>query len=243
MHADNAFVTLTYAPEHLPRDGSLDHKHFQLFMKRLRHRMPEGEPLSYFMCGEYGERTRRPHYHAALFGVHFWDRTLYKKNHRGEGLYRSDFLDGLWKLGQCTIGDVTFESATYIARYITVKVTGKEARNHYWSAPSEDGEVYPVVPEYCKSSLRPAVGKRWFDEFSGDVFPDDFVVVEGRIAPTPRAYSKWLERTDPVQLTAIKEKRKARAAEYAADSTPERRRARAKVARARLKLNHRELDE
>jgi hypothetical protein len=30
------FITLTYDPDHLPSDGSLDVSHFQKFMKRLR---------------------------------------------------------------------------------------------------------------------------------------------------------------------------------------------------------------
>lgn len=36
MYPDNCFVTLTYAPEYLPYNGSLVHRDFQLFMKRLR---------------------------------------------------------------------------------------------------------------------------------------------------------------------------------------------------------------
>jgi hypothetical protein len=36
LHIFNSFITLTYDPEHLPEDGSLNVLHFQKFMKRLR---------------------------------------------------------------------------------------------------------------------------------------------------------------------------------------------------------------
>lgn len=37
LHNENAFITLTYDDEHLPLDNSLNLKHFQDFMKRLRY--------------------------------------------------------------------------------------------------------------------------------------------------------------------------------------------------------------
>src|SRR4051794_29862641 len=36
LHEENCFITLTYAPEHLPPGGTLVVKDFQDFMKRLR---------------------------------------------------------------------------------------------------------------------------------------------------------------------------------------------------------------
>lgn len=63
---DHAFVTLTVSDDRLHEvfPGSrLQHRPFQLFMKRLRKR---GVDVRYLMCGEYGERTHRPHYHAIL---------------------------------------------------------------------------------------------------------------------------------------------------------------------------------
>ena len=36
MHMFNSFVTLTYDDDHLPEYNSLNYKHFQDFMKRLR---------------------------------------------------------------------------------------------------------------------------------------------------------------------------------------------------------------
>ena len=39
LYEANCFITLTYAPEHLPKNGSLVLEHFQKFMKRLRKRV------------------------------------------------------------------------------------------------------------------------------------------------------------------------------------------------------------
>ena len=69
MHPANCFVTLTYDEKHLPKDGSLCLEHVQLFLKRLR--FGSAFPLRYFLCGEYGEKTSRPHYHICLFGTDF----------------------------------------------------------------------------------------------------------------------------------------------------------------------------
>jgi hypothetical protein len=96
----------------LPEDGSLDVSHFQIFMKRLRHRV---KPLKirFFHCGEYGDKTRRPHYHALIFGY----KVLFKKQKSGD-LFTSDMLAKCWGKGHCLVGDLTFESAAYVARYV-----------------------------------------------------------------------------------------------------------------------------
>lgn len=81
LHAQNSFVTLTYADRHLPSHASLRKKHLQDFMKRLR--FSTDAKLRYYACGEYGTTSLRPHYHICLFGADFSaDRKLYKKNAR-----------------------------------------------------------------------------------------------------------------------------------------------------------------
>lgn len=78
------FITLTYDNNHLHTKKGvngkdypvLDKRDVQLFLKRLRERL--GYKLRYFLCGEYGETTHRPHYHLILFGNHdkWFDRNL-----------------------------------------------------------------------------------------------------------------------------------------------------------------------
>ena len=119
QHDSNHFVTLTYENE--PYGGSLIHEHYQRFMKRLRKKMP-AEPR-YYMCGEYGDQLQRPHFHACLFNVEFPDAKLYKIQN-GHRLYESDLLNEIWATdkqhdgGFCLLGDVTTESAAYVARYV-----------------------------------------------------------------------------------------------------------------------------
>ena len=151
LYQDNCFITLTYSDEHLPSDKSLHVDHFQKFMKRLRKRFGEG--VRYYHCGEYGEKYMRPHYHACLFNFDFPDKKIWKENN-GNRLYISESLSELWPFGFVTIGDVTFESAAYVARYIMKKVNGDLAESHYERVDWDTGEVYHLKPEYTTMSRR-----------------------------------------------------------------------------------------
>jgi hypothetical protein len=126
MHTSNCFITLTYAPEFIreAKDLSLNYEHFQLFMKRLRKRFT-GKTIRFYMAGEYGELRDRPHFHACIFGLDFEDKKFLKRTETGSILYTSKILEELWPYGYSSIGDVNFESAAYVARYIMKKVNGK----------------------------------------------------------------------------------------------------------------------
>lgn len=210
LHDMNCYVTLTYDDEHLPEGGKLVHRHFQLFMKRLRKHF-RGKRIGYFQCGEYGEELGRPHYHALLFGVDFADKTPWKKNANGDQVYLSPLLQRLWGQGFTSLGSCTFQSAAYCARYVMKKVTGERALRHYERVDPDTGEVHELPPEYLRMSLRPAVGKRWVDRYQEDVFPDDFVVVEGKRRKVPRYYDKRLELVDEEAHRAVKRARVERA--------------------------------
>jgi len=152
LHAENCFITLTYDPQkvppaedgQLPADTSLVYRHFQLFMKRLRKRFPE-KNIRFYMCGEYGENFGRAHFHACIFGLDFPDKKPWKKRKPGSPtLYRSKILEELWTYGFSSVGTVTFESAAYVARYITKKITGEAAESHYSFRRSFNrGDLYP----------------------------------------------------------------------------------------------------
>lgn len=216
QHDLAVFVTLTYDDDHLPEDGSLHKEHFQLFMKRLRKR--HGAQIRYFHCGEYGEQGRRPHYHAILFGIDFADRKLHSTNGSGNKLYSSDTLAKTWGHGFCLIGDVTFESAAYVARYVVKKVTGEMAESHYRHV-LPDGEVVNLEPEYVTMSRDPPIGGGWFDKFASDVFPADRVVINGKECQPPRIYRKLLEKRDEQMAKVLKYRRIARANEHQDDQT------------------------
>ena len=121
-------------------------------MKRLRKR--SAQKIRFFHCGEYGEHTGRPHYHALLFNCDFTDRRKYKKS--GDNwIYTSERLDEIWEKGECKFGDVSFESAAYTARYCVKKRTGKGAKAFYTRMDKQTGEVYEIQPEYATMSRRP----------------------------------------------------------------------------------------
>lgn len=168
MHPQNCFLTLTY--ENAPH--SLNLKHFQNFMKRLRkHYAPK--KIRLFHCGEYGSIYTRPgdptsdkvphhadetkdalgraHYHAILFNIDFEDKQTYKQNRHEQTLYSSPTLSRLWGHGFATIGNVTTDSAAYTARYLFKKVTGDSAATHYTKIDSQ-GEIHQVKPEYVTMS-------------------------------------------------------------------------------------------
>lgn len=125
-----SFITLTYDEESLPPDGSLRSRDLQLFIKRLRHYAKR--QIRYFACGEYGDLTMRPHYHAALFNVQHTEQNL---------------IDIAWGLGRTSIAELTMERANYVAGYVTKKMTD-----------ANDDRLQGRTPEFARMSLRPGIG-------------------------------------------------------------------------------------
>lgn len=198
LHEQNSYITLTYDDRYLPMDGSLQVRDFQTFMKRLRKHI-HPQKIRFFHCGEYGEENGRPHYHACLFGYSPADRTFWKTE-RGNDLYVSDTLQQLWGLGHISIGEVTFESAAYVARYITKKITGARAEKYY------EGRK----PEYVTMSRRPGIAQPWLEKFKSDVFPSDEVIIRGKRMPPPRFYVSKLSDEEREQLKLARHGKAAR---------------------------------
>lgn len=237
LHERNCFVTLTYDEAHLPEFGSLRYRDFQLFMKRLRREF-HGQVVRFFVCGEYGEGLKRPHYHACLFGVDFTDKRPVSIFGRKSG-YRSATLARLWGLGHVHLGDLNVRSAGYAARYCLKKVTGPVAAEHYAVCDS-DGVLGSLVPEFARMSLRPGVGQGWFDRYRGDL-SGDFVVHEGARYSVPRYYDKLTKRLDPERLEQLKEDRETRALPFKSECSPSRLSVREEVEQARLNQLQRSL--
>lgn len=233
LHKENAFLTLTYDDEHVPLSGSLDHRHVQLFLKRLRKAL-NGRDIRYYMCGEYGETTFRPHYHICLFNYQFPDC----KHYSGDGetsLYTSAVLDGIWGLGECKVGALTFQSAAYVARYCLSVRSGNSDDVAAWYAgiALANGVPGPLEPEYAAMSRRPAIGKRWLELYEMDVYPHDYVVVNGKKVKPPKFYDKIFSSENPLTFEEIQAQRELDAAERRDDNTPERIEVKARVAKAR----------
>lgn len=138
VHQGSSFLTLTYADEFLPDNGSLEPRDLQLFMKRIRKNT--GLKLRYYGVGEYGDVTERPHYHVALFGLDPSDAA---------------HVAASWGLGHTMCGTLTFDSAAYVAGYVTKKMTGKD-----------DIRLRGRYPEFARMSLRPGIGALAVDQIA-----------------------------------------------------------------------------
>lgn len=177
-------------------------------MKRLRKRFSDNKyspidakywtnPVKFYHCGEYGEQNERPHHHACLFNFDFQDKKLWSIRD-GVRLYRSAELEKLWPHGHSTIGEVTFESAAYVARYVTKKITGPPAADHYKGRK----------PEYSTMSRGGRTGRglahQWFENFTDDIYPKDFIVIRGKKIKVPKYYDKSYEIKAPFDMEQIK---------------------------------------
>ncbi len=198
-HTESYFVTLTYSQEELPDNGGLRPRDFSRFVKDLRKEQPESA-ISFFGCGEYGEERGRPHYHAVLFGAHFLDMHRHPDRSRGD-VWQSPSLDDVWGRGLAEFGTVTMGSASYVAGYVRKKVRGSQVTR----VNPLTGEL--LEPEFARMSLRPAIGKRWIQDHWMDVYPRDFVVVDGIEAKPPRYYDKWMDENLPFVMENVRQRR------------------------------------
>jgi hypothetical protein len=208
LHDESAFVTLTYNEDNLPVDGSISKQTLHHFIRRLRHHAHPAK-IRYFACGEYGKNLSRPHYHILIFGFDFSDKYLFyldpkraskKKWIKGHDhtLYRSNSLEKLWTYGFSSIGDLTYESANYCARYVCKKINGKMFESHYKNR----------TPEFALMSRRPGIGAPWLKKYLGDVYPKDYFTINGRKHSPPRYYDYLLSLWNPKLYYELKEKRR-----------------------------------
>lgn len=237
LHDFSSFVTLTYCDSSLS-SWSLVYRDFQLFMKRLRR---TGRTVRFYMAGEYGDSFSRPHFHACLFGCFFPDRVFYRDLPSGSRLYRSSELERLWPHGFSSIGDVTFESAAYIARYCMKKITGDAAREHYEYLDPVTGEISQRVPEFNRMSLKPGIGAGWLEKFRDEVYPRDEVRMNGVVMKPPKYYDRKFASWDALEAEAVAFSRVARGEQFASESTPVRLAVREAVTKARLSFKLRSM--
>ncbi|MDO5343060.1 MAG: replication initiation protein [Bacteroidia bacterium] len=190
----NIFLTLTYDNEHLPADLSLHKDHLQKFMKRLRKEFGDG--IRFYACGEYGNLNERPHYHLILFNFRLLDAEPIR--YKPSPLFISPSLSKLWPFGFHSFGSVTFDSAAYVARYCTKKLTGDLAEEHY----------HGREPEFALMSRRPGIGHDWLQKYQSDVYPNDFVVMRGGLKLKPPTYFDNLYDKFTSNLDAVKVERR-----------------------------------
>lgn len=228
LHSSNQFVTFTYAPDHLPKNGDLDQTHMQKFFKRLRKEFSPTK-IRYVYAAEYGGKRSRPHYHAILFGLFLDDLIFEKNNDRGDPLYGSQTLDRIWQKGHCFVGAVTDQSCGYVASYMLKDINGDyDKRNDYTTVNVTTGELTKRKRPFARYSTTPGIGKAWFDKNHADVFPGDVCRTDPLdgdiIRPVPRYYFDLIAKSDPEMHARVKAKRRAEldSPKNRANSTPER---------------------
>jgi hypothetical protein len=237
LHNDNCFITLTYDNENLPENGNLIHEEFQKFFKRLREFVwrKYATRIRYYMAGEYGSAFGRPHFHACIFGHDFHDKKPFKWLASGSLIHTSQELEKLWPYGHSSVGNVTFESAAYVARYIMQKQTGKVDSNHYTYCDLQTGELIKLNPEYNKMSLKPGIGADWYKKYKTDVYPHDYVEIRGQKCKPPRYYDNLYSKENPYEYDELLYKREKQAKLNPEEKTLERLQVKETVTKAKLK--------
>lgn len=158
VHADSAFVTLTYSEDNIPKGGTLVPEHARNWLKRLR-REVSPRRLRYYIVGEYGDVSQRPHYHVAIFGLSQLEQAL---------------VDKTWTMGFSYVGDLSKGSAQYIAGYVTKKMTQKD-----------DPRLGGRIPEFARMSLKPGIGALSLEPVVSALQSEygSLALVEGRDVP------------------------------------------------------------
>lgn len=146
-HAGSCFVTLTYNQINLPVGSTLESTDVKNWLKRLRKAIYP-QRIRYYLVGEYGDKTNRPHYHAAIFGLSPED---------GGGLNGlGGVVQQTWGKGHSYVGDLSPQSASYICGYVTKKMTKKS-----------DPRLLGRNPEFARMSLRPGIGALVMKDVAG----------------------------------------------------------------------------
>lgn len=219
QHDKNCFITLTYDDDHIKNKWfsklkdkqeyivpTLVKKDLQLFFKRLRKELDKQDiKIRFFACGEYGDNTFRPHYHAIIFGWMPSDLSLVSKSDLGYNYYSSDILTKIWPNGFNLVTDATWETCAYVARYVTKKVNGRLE-----SVYSDNN----IEKEFITMSNRPGIGydyyfgsegKKCYATFLSDYIKTDF---GSRKISRVRYFDKKLEEQDPDLMQKLKKTRK-----------------------------------
>lgn len=168
LKSDNVFVTLTIQDDNLTwtkrsdSSPSLNPADLRDWLKRFRRAIA---PLKvrYFAIGEYGDVTQRPHYHLALFGYPncTYGNSRYSKS-RQNCCASCDTIRDTWGLGHIFCGDLSINSAQYVAGYVTKKLTHKD-----------DPRLLGRHPEFARMSLKPGIGADFMHDVASALLEHD----------------------------------------------------------------------
>lgn len=185
-YKNSVFITLTYNDEHLPKNASLEPTAIADFIKRLRYYLDlQDVKIRYFGAGEYGEKGHRPHYHLIAYGISIDNPVFYDK-------FYSEKKCGYWcfckawrdkkgnPLGEVFLGDVTFGTCSYVAKYLLKKKTGKQGQRYY--------KTLGVYPEFTAVSRCPGLGYDYLKVNFDLIKSRGYVLLKGHKVHLPRYY-------------------------------------------------------
>lgn len=190
QYKQNCFLTLTYNNENLPQNGCVSRREVQLFIKSLRQAVLPVK-IRFFACGEYGSLRGRPHYHIIIFGWSPSDLIFLKRDKSGVSLFRSSLVERVWKKGFSSVGELTYDTALYCAKYM---------QKLNFRLPKE------LTLPFIQMSTRPGIGFNAAYEYEAALV-NGYTFFRGRSLAIPRYYLKIFERDGLHSLFIYKQKR------------------------------------
>ena len=224
QYENNQFVTLTYASENLSysKEKQVDKETGEIFtiptlvpedltkfMKDLRryykyHYNHEG--IRFYACGEYGEQYHRPHFHLIIFNLPIEDlQYLYTTNAKNK-VYTSEIISKIWDKGLCSIGEVTWDSAAYVARYVMKKLKGRE---------SETYKKLGIVPEFVRMSRNEGIAKAYYEQHKEEIYKNDEIILQKKDKVEVVKPCSYYDKMFDIDNHELMEKIKAKRAEIA----------------------------
>lgn len=193
-HSEVCSLILTYDKPHLG-DGRLHYDHVRAFFKRLRRYVEYryGKTgLKFFVCGEYGDKKKRPHWHMMVFG---WkpdkDREefkLYPSGSTKQLRNKSLKLQELWRQGYVDVSTFDDTHAFYIARYVQKKFVKGSDLDSTIKQPIEDQEYCPQ--KYCS----PGLGNEYFFKHMKTFLREGKIEVVGHTYAIPRCFKDLMKK-------------------------------------------------
>jgi hypothetical protein len=130
------------------------------------------------------ELTKRPHYHAIVFGLKPPDAQWYK-NQKGNSYFKSEWLQKIWGKGMIDFSPAQPGSFAYVAQYVNKKAIGAEQAAKYWMEGRE--------PEFRIMSK--GIGEKYLNEHKDEILKTDSIICAGgREKRPPRYFDKILDK-------------------------------------------------
>ena len=170
--------------------GTLVKEDVTQFLKSLRQyfeRDFDHEGMKFYYCGEYGEKGQRPHYHLILMNcpeieLNYIGRNPKTKDH----YYTNKRIEKIWGKGFITIGEVSWESASYVTGYVSKKLFG--------TAKDTVHAKLGQIPIFANMSRRPGIGQEYFEEHKDEIYAIDSIVTsKGKSVKPPKYFDRLME--------------------------------------------------